>query len=152
MSITITTENSTVYQFSPADMEAYHLGIRLGNIDVKPHANPHTQMLEVIKAADYVLDLADRIRKSRREFLAQRIAEFGDDPDYELVVKVEDVLETHARRASINSVPFDRIVWQKDGQPLVIDDHTKSEWKYMGLTNCCFAEMGAYAGIQEEPT
>ncbi len=59
-------------------------------------------------------------------------------------VNVEDIQRLHDERKKYNDLDFDSIEWYKDGKKLEISPQVLEDFKFTGLTNCCFAAEEMY--------
>ena len=62
-------------------------------------------------------------------------------------IDITEVQCLQARLAEINKLPFEEIIWYKDGMPLEITPGNLREFKFTGLSNTCFVELGLYDEI-----
>jgi hypothetical protein len=62
-------------------------------------------------------------------------------------IDIEEVQRLQARLAEINKLPFEEIVWCKNGKPLEIAVAKLYDFKFFGLSNTCFVELGLYDEI-----
>lgn len=59
-------------------------------------------------------------------------------------VAIEEVKKLQARLDEINAIPFDKIEWTENGQPIAFDSEVKTFFKFTGLSNHCYIVDGFY--------
>lgn len=65
-------------------------------------------------------------------------------------VNVEEVEQWLRFRERVNDMPLDQIQWYRNGERIEIPTAAIEDWKFIGLSNVCFAEMGFPAPEQWE--
>lgn len=63
---------------------------------------------------------------------------------YKVRVDIDRVLELNEQCSEINGLPFERIIWTKDGNVVEIDRTCYHNWMFSGLSNMAFILSGAY--------
>lgn len=59
-------------------------------------------------------------------------------------ITIEEVFELQKRRQRINKLPLEKIIWRKNGKPIVISKEIIEHWEFTGLNNIDFIISGAY--------
>lgn len=64
-----------------------------------------------------------------------------------VAIDIEEVQRLQARLIEINKLPFEEIVWYQNGRQIEISDEKLHDFKFIGLSNTCFVELGLYDEI-----
>ncbi len=66
-------------------------------------------------------------------------------------IDVNEIKRIEERRREINSIPLENIEWVDGDMPVNIPAKHVEDWKFIGLSNCCFAETEFYlTGLVEQ--
>jgi hypothetical protein len=67
-------------------------------------------------------------------------------------INIEEVMALQNRRREINSTPLKEIIFKKDGHPINIPPELLEEFRFTGLNNVDFIDMGFYEQTAESIT